>query len=99
VLVPLDGLVDLAAAAPMVLVIDDLQWAEPTFVDLVEHVAEWSREAPLLLLAMARPELLEERHGWGGGQPNATSLLLESLSDEEVDALLRELLPGGGDPR
>ena len=52
---------------PLVLVVDDLQWAESTFVELVEHVAEWTRDAPLLLLIMARPDLLEARPGWGGG--------------------------------
>ena len=45
----------LARQRPLVLVIDDLQWAEPTFIDLVEHVADWARDAPLLLLIMARP--------------------------------------------
>jgi predicted ATPase/class 3 adenylate cyclase len=81
----------LARRRPLVLVIDDLQWAEPTFVDLVEHVAEWSREAPLLLLAMARPELLEERPGWSGGMLNATTVLLEPLARDDAADLLRQL--------
>ena len=82
----------LARPRPLVLVVDDLQWAEPTFVDVIEHVADWARDAPLLLLIMARPELLEARPGWGGGKPNATSVLLEPLAEAEAADLLRHLL-------
>ena len=74
------------------LVVDDLQWAEPTFVDVIEHVAEWARDSPLLLLIMARPELLDARPVWGGGKPNATSVLLEPLGETEAGDLLRYLL-------
>ena len=63
--------------------IDDLQWAEPEFVDLVEHVADLSRDAPIFLLCVARTELLDDRPGWGGGKLNATSLLLEPLGADE----------------
>jgi class 3 adenylate cyclase len=77
---------------PLVLVVDDLQWAEPTFVDVIEHVADWARDASLLLLIMARPELLDARPGWGGGKPNATSVLLEPLAEAEAAELLRHLL-------
>ncbi len=56
-----------AAERPQVVVIDDLQWAEPVFVDLVEHVADLSRGAPIFLLCVARTELLDTRPGWGGG--------------------------------
>ena len=77
---------------PIVLVVDDLQWAEPTFVDVIEHVANWARESPLVLLIMARPELLDARPGWGGGKPNATSVLLEPLGEAEAGDLLRYLL-------
>ena len=58
----------LARRRPLVLVVDDLQWAEPAFVELVEHVAEWARDAPLLLLVMARPELLDDAAGVGRRQ-------------------------------
>ena len=61
------------------LVIDDLHWAEPPMLDLVEHVADWSRSAPIFLLCIARPELLDVRPGWAGGKLNATSVLLEPL--------------------
>jgi class 3 adenylate cyclase/tetratricopeptide (TPR) repeat protein len=77
---------------PVVLVVDDLQWAEPAFVELVEHVADWARDAPLLLLIMARPELLDARPGWGGGKANATSVLLEPLVEPEAADLLRYLV-------
>jgi class 3 adenylate cyclase/predicted ATPase len=81
----------LARRRPLVLVVDDLHWAEPTFVELVEHVADWSRDAPLLLLIMARPELLDSRPGWGGGKPNATSVLLEPLAEADAADLLAHL--------
>ncbi|HUK44745.1 MAG TPA: adenylate/guanylate cyclase domain-containing protein [Gaiellaceae bacterium] len=79
---------------PLVVLFDDLQWAEPTFLDLVEHVADWSRDAPILLMCLARPELLELRPGWGGGKMNATTVLLEPLSAAETDELIDELLSG-----
>jgi predicted ATPase len=51
---------------PLVVVFDDIHWAEPTFLDLVEHLADLSRDAPILLICVARPELLDLRPGWGG---------------------------------
>ena len=96
-----------AAERPVVVVFDDLHWGEPTFLDLVEHVADLSRDAPILLLCMARPELLDVRPAWGGGKLNATTALLEPLAPDEtaelVDALgraasseeLRRPDPGG----
>ena len=81
-----------AAERPQVLVVDDLQWAEPVFVDLVEHVADLSRNAPIFLLCVARTELLDARADWGGGKLNATSLLLEPLDDAECEALIDLLL-------
>jgi class 3 adenylate cyclase/tetratricopeptide (TPR) repeat protein len=81
-----------ARRRPLVLIVDDLQWAEPTFVELLEHVAEWARDAPLVLLVMARPELLDDRPMWGAGKPNATSILLEPLPDADAGDLLAHLL-------
>jgi class 3 adenylate cyclase/tetratricopeptide (TPR) repeat protein len=78
----------LARRKPLVVVFDDLQWAEPTFLDLVEHVADFTRDVPLLLLCIARPELVDERPGWGGGKLNASSILLEPLSEEECRELI-----------
>ena len=83
-----------ARERPLVVVLDDVQWGEPTFLDLVEHVADWSRDAPILLLCLARPDLLDERPGWGGGKLNATTVLLEPLSLVETDELIDSLLAG-----
>ena len=82
----------LAHRKPLVLVFDDLNWAEPTFLDLVEHVADLSREAPILLVGMARPDLLELRPGWAGGRRNATAIFLDPLSDPDCDLLIHNLL-------
>ena len=76
----------------LILVIDDLQWAEPPLLDLIEHIADWSRDVPILLLCIARPELLDRRPGWGGGKLNATSVLLEPLAAAEAEQLADLLL-------
>ena len=81
-----------ASERPQVVVIDDLQWAEPVFVDLVEHLADLSRDAPIFLLCVARTDLLDSRPGWGGGKMNASSILLEPLDHEDCDALIENLL-------
>ena len=81
-----------ARSRPLVVVFDDLQWAEPTFLDLIEHLTDWSRDAPLLVLCLARPELLDVRSGWGGGKLNATTVLLEPLTEGETDELIERLL-------
>ena len=83
-----------AAERPLVLVFDDLHWAEGPMLDLVEHVADWSRDAPILLLCIARPELLDVRPGWGGGKLNSTSILLEPLGSDEATSLADRLLAG-----
>jgi DNA-binding SARP family transcriptional activator len=88
----------LARKRPLVVVLDDLQWASAALLDLVENVAELARDAPLLLLCLARPELLEERPAWSGGKLNAVTLLLEPLRDDEVERLIGALdadLPEG----
>jgi class 3 adenylate cyclase/tetratricopeptide (TPR) repeat protein len=82
-----------AAQRPQVVVVDDLQWAEPVFVDLVEHVADLSRDAPIFLLCIARTELLDVRPQWGGGKLNATSLLLEPLDARECELLMTLVSP------
>jgi class 3 adenylate cyclase len=81
-----------ARERPLILVVDDLQWAEPPMLDLIEHIADWSRDAPILLLCIARPELLDRRSGWGGGKLNATSVLLEPLMAAEAEQLADLLL-------
>ena len=84
----------LASESPLMLVFEDVHWAEPTFLDLVEHLADWIREAPVLIVCLARPELLDGRPGWGGGKLNATSILLEPLTREESSELIGALLAG-----
>ena len=83
-----------AADAPLVVVLDDIHWGEEAFLDLVDHVADLSRNAPILLFCMARPELLDRRPNWGGGKLNATTVLLEPLAAGEADALVATLLDG-----
>jgi class 3 adenylate cyclase/tetratricopeptide (TPR) repeat protein len=80
-----------AAERPLVVVFEDIHWGEPTFLDLVEHVADLSRDAPILLLCMARPELLDGRPAWGGGMLNATNVLIEPLGLEESGELIGAL--------
>ena len=82
----------LARERPLIVVFDDIHWAEPTLLDLIEHIADWSREAPIVVLCLARPDLLELRPGWGGGKMNATSILLEPLSTEESELLVDNIV-------
>jgi class 3 adenylate cyclase/tetratricopeptide (TPR) repeat protein len=90
----------LARQRPLVLVFDDIQWGEQTFLELIDHIAEWSRDAPMMLLCLARPDFLETNRSWGGGKLNATSLLLEPLHSEDGDTLVRNLLGSAElDPR
>jgi class 3 adenylate cyclase/tetratricopeptide (TPR) repeat protein len=79
---------------PVVLVIDDLQWAEPTFLDLVEYLVGWCRDVALLMLVLARPDLMDARPTWGGGAANAMSLPLGPLRDDESAELIAGLLGG-----
>jgi DNA-binding SARP family transcriptional activator len=82
----------LARQGPLVVVLEDLHWAAPVFLDLVEHVAQLGR-GPILLLALARPELLDVRPGWGGGL-NASSIRLDALPPDDAAALLDRLAAG-----
>ena len=86
----------LAQTRPLVVVFDDLQWAEPTFLDLVDHLADHTRDAPVLLLCVARPELFDIRRDWGGGKRHATTTSLEPLGDDDARRLITNLL--GGQP-
>ena len=81
---------------PLVVGFDDLQWAEPTFLDLIEYLVGWSRDAPILVVCLARPELLDKHPTWLTVTPNATSITLEALSDQEAESLL-DVLRGGAD--
>jgi class 3 adenylate cyclase len=88
-----------ARQRPVVCVLDDIHWGEEKFLDLVEHVADFGRDAPILLLCLARPELLDRRAGWGGGKWNATTVLLEPLDARETDQLLNALGGAEGELR
>ncbi len=81
----------LARTRPLVLVFDDIHWGEQTFLDLVEHLADWTREVPMLVTCLARPEPLDVRPGWAGGKLNTTSILLEPLSETEIVELIESL--------
>jgi class 3 adenylate cyclase/tetratricopeptide (TPR) repeat protein len=82
----------LARTKPLILVFDDVHWGEPTFLDLIEHMADWTRDAPIQLIVMARAELLEKRPAWGGGKRWVTTMSLEPLSDVESEELVGSLL-------
>jgi DNA-binding SARP family transcriptional activator/tetratricopeptide (TPR) repeat protein len=83
----------LANPRPLVLTFEDLHWAEPTFLDLIEYIANWGR-APVFLLCLARPELIEERPAWGAGGRNADTLVLEPLASTETQELITDRLAG-----
>src|SRR5207237_5949336 len=86
----------LAATQPLVLVFEDIHWAEEPLLELIEHLAAWVRAPPLLILCLARPELLDIRPGWGGGRVRATAIELEALGRAESEELVEALLDGGG---
>jgi hypothetical protein len=82
----------LAEQRPTVLVFEDLHWADEALLDFVDELVNWLTDIPLLVVATARPELLERRPNWGGGKLNATTLALAPLSDEETAKLLGAVL-------
>jgi predicted ATPase len=85
----------LARRRPLVVLFDDLQWAEPTFIELVDYIADHSRDAPILLLCVARPELFDNHPGWGGGKRHAATTTLEPLRDDDCRRLIANLLGRG----
>jgi DNA-binding SARP family transcriptional activator len=87
----------LADEAPLVLVVEDLHWADEDLLDFVDELGARATDAPLLIVATSRPELLARRPGWGGGKPNATTISLAPLSEDEIEHLLEELLQGNVD--
>jgi class 3 adenylate cyclase len=82
----------LALDGPVALVIEDLHWAQPAFLDAVEHIVDRAR-GPILVLCTARSDLLATRLGWGGGRPNAASVELGPLDDASVERLIASLDP------
>jgi class 3 adenylate cyclase len=85
----LEGIAD---QSPLVLVFEDLHWADDGLLDFVDHLVDWATRVPLLVVATARPELLSRRAGWGGGKTSALTLSPTPLSREETAELLHTLL-------
>jgi len=77
---------------PVLIVIEDIHWASDSLLDLLEHLIQPRAELPLLVVALARPELLERRRAWGAGRRNYVSLALEALRQDEVVAVVSQLL-------
>jgi tetratricopeptide (TPR) repeat protein len=84
----------LAASAPVVMVFEDLHHADSGLLDFVDHVMEWSRTVPILILTLARPELLQRRPDWGAGKRSFTSIHLEPITTAPMRELLAGLVPG-----
>ena len=82
----------LAEQRPLVVVVEDIHWADESLLDFLDELVDWVTDVPLLVVATARPELLERRPGWGGGKLNATTLALSPLSDDQTALLLGQLL-------
>jgi len=80
----------MAAVQPVLLVFEDLHWADTGLLDFIDHVLEWTRDQPIYIVTLARPELLEKRPNWGAGKRQFTSIFLEPLPE----AAMRELLAG-----
>ena len=89
-------LVEAASARdPLIFAVDDIHWADEGMLDLIEHLARWAR-GPVLIVCLARDELLDRRPGWGGGRLNATTIALEPLRSEQARELVGALLPASG---
>src|SRR5207248_328514 len=84
----------IAEQDPITMVFEDLQWADSALLDFIEYLLEWSKDHPIFILTLARPELSDRRPTWGAGKRNFTSLYLEPLSSESMTELMRGLVPG-----
>jgi len=82
----------LAEERPLVLLFEDLHWADEGLLDFLDHLVEWATGVPILVLCTARPELLDRRPAWGGGKLNATMLRVPALSDDDAARLIAELI-------
>ena len=82
----------IADERPLVLVFEDLHWADERLLDFVDYLVDWATGVPLLVVCTARPELLERRAGWGGGKTNASTISLSPLSETDTARLVGELL-------
>jgi class 3 adenylate cyclase/tetratricopeptide (TPR) repeat protein len=81
----------LARTEPLIVVLDDIHWAEPTLLDLIEYVSTFAQDAPLFVLCLARPDLLERRPAWATPRPNTTLVTLEPIAEKEAEMLVEEL--------
>jgi predicted ATPase len=84
----------LAEQGPVEMIFEDLQWADDALLDFIEYQLEWSRDHPIFILTLSRPEITDRRPTWGAGKRNFTSLSLEPLSPEAMAQLMRGLVPG-----
>ncbi|MGH2382732.1 MAG: adenylate/guanylate cyclase domain-containing protein [Candidatus Limnocylindria bacterium] len=84
----------IAEAGPVVMVFEDLQWADDGMLDFIEELVSWSRGKSIYLITLARPELLDRRPTWGAGQRSFTSLGLAPLGHDDMETLLAGLVPG-----
>jgi tetratricopeptide (TPR) repeat protein len=84
----------MAETWPVAIVFEDLQWADQSLLDFIEYLLDWSRDHPLFVVTLARPDLIERRPTWGAGRHAATSMSLEPLRADEMDELLGGMVPG-----
>jgi len=84
----------MTVSAPVVLVFEDFHYADSGLIDFVDHLLEWSRNYPIYVVTLARPELVERRPDWGAGKRSFTSIFLEPLPDAAMHELLAGLVPG-----
>jgi class 3 adenylate cyclase/tetratricopeptide (TPR) repeat protein len=84
----------LAGESPVVLVFEDLQWADSGLLEFVDHLLDWSADLPIFVLALGRPELLERRPGWGTPRDGLDLVRLDPFADETMDEMLDGLVPG-----
>lgn len=83
----------LSSQQPCVMVFEDLQWADHGTIDFIESLLEWSKDYPILIITLARPELLDRRPNWGAGQRGFTGIYVEPLHSDEMSQLLDGLVP------
>ena len=83
-----------AESGAVVLVFEDMQWADAALLEFLEYLLDWSRNHPIFVLALARPELAERHANWAAGLRSATALAIEPLADEAMEALLDGFAPG-----
>ena len=85
----------MAQTQPLILIFEDIHWAEEPLLELIEHMTSWVGDGSLLIICLARPELLDVRSDWGGGRLRATSIELEPLGENESEQLIDALAQDG----